>query len=142
MSEVYSVSSNTRMICFCMISFLVNMHYAFQDRENLYLAMDFMLGGDLRYHIGRMRRFSEETTSSYYFVKSSEFFVACIFVCLEYLHNNSIIHRDIKPENLVLDDKGYVRITDLGIARAYKSENSQDTSGTPGYMGLHYFVNF
>jgi serum/glucocorticoid-regulated kinase 2 len=43
--------------------FLVNMHYAFQDRENLFLAMDYMSGGDLRYHIGRMRRFNEETTS-------------------------------------------------------------------------------
>jgi serum/glucocorticoid-regulated kinase 2 len=54
-----------------------------------------------------------------------EFFVACIFLGLEYLHNNNIIHRDIKPENLVLDDKGtqviiilgYVCLTDLGIAR-------------------------
>ncbi len=56
-----------------------------------------MPGGDLRYHIGKMRRFSEEQT---------KFFVACILLGLEYLHNNNIIHRDIKPENLVLDDKG------------------------------------
>lgn len=42
---------------------------------------------------------------------------------LEYLHNNNIIHRDIKPENLVLDSKGYVRITDLGIARLWKPDN-------------------
>jgi serine/threonine protein kinase len=47
---------------------------------------------------------------------------------------NNIIHRDLKPENLVLDDKGYVRLTDLGIARVWKAENSADTSGTPGYM--------
>ena len=53
---------------------------------------------------------------------------------LEYLHNNKIIHRDIKPENLVLDSRGYVRITDLGIARIKKISNSCDTSGTPGYM--------
>lgn len=62
------------------------------------------------------------------------FFVACIFESLEHLHNNNIIHRDLKPENLVLDDKGYVRLTDLGVARILKSENSCDTSGTPGYM--------
>lgn len=36
---------------------------AFQDRENLYLVMDLMTGGDLRYHIGRQRRFSEVQTS-------------------------------------------------------------------------------
>jgi serine/threonine protein kinase len=34
----------------------------------------------------------------------------------------------------VLDYLGYARITDLGIARKYKEENENDTSGTPGYM--------
>ncbi len=54
---------------------------------------------------------------------------------LENIHNKNIIHRDIKPENLVLDDEGYLRITDFGIARVWRPDNSQDTSGTPGYMG-------
>lgn len=61
--------------------------------------------------------------------------MACIFIGLEYLHRNNIIHRDIKPENLVLEEDGYVRITDLGIARTWKLDNQNDTSGTPGYMG-------
>lgn len=34
----------------------------------------------------------------------------------------------------MLDEKGYVRITDLGVARALRLNNSSDTSGTPGYM--------
>jgi len=66
---------------------------------------------------------------------------------LEYLHNNNIIHRDIKPENVVLDkrvilylNKGYARITDLGIARKVRADNSSDTSGTPGYMGKLIFI--
>ena len=45
--------------------------------------------------------------------------VACMIVGLEYMHNNGVIHRDIKPENLVMDNNGYVRITDLGIARIW-----------------------
>ena len=63
-----------------------------------------------------------------------EFFIACIILGLEDLQKNNIIHRDIKPENLVLDSRGYIRITDLGIARIHKTNNSCDTSGTPGYM--------
>ena len=101
------------------------MQYAFQDRENLYLVMDLLTGGDLRYHIARHRKFTEEQT---------KFFIACILVALEYIHGKSILHRDIKPENLVFDDKGYLRVTDFGIARIWNPENSKETSGTPGYM--------
>ncbi|KAM3146825.1 hypothetical protein pb186bvf_000979 [Paramecium bursaria] len=105
--------------------FLVNMQTAFQDRENLYLVMDLMLGGDLRYHICKQKRFTEQQT---------KFFIICILVALEYLHTNTVIHRDIKPENLVFDKNGYLRLTDLGIARIWKPDNENDTSGTPGYM--------
>lgn len=55
-------------------------------------------------------------------------------IALEYLHSNGILHRDIKPENLVFDSKGYLRVTDLGIARIWKEDNANETSGTPGYM--------
>jgi hypothetical protein len=41
------------------------MIYAFQDRENLYLVCDLMSGGDLRFHIGKKKRFTEEQTSNF-----------------------------------------------------------------------------
>ena len=87
--------------------------------------MDYLDGGDLRYHLGNKRYFNE---------KETKFFVANIVIGLQFLHKNKIIHRDIKPENLVLDSQGYLRITDLGISREFKQNNSNDTSGTPGYM--------
>ena len=60
--------------------------------------------------------------------------MACIIVGLEYIHSQKIIHRDIKPENLVLDENGYLRITDFGIAKSFSNNNAKETSGTPGYM--------
>ncbi len=45
-----------------------------------------------------------------------------------------VLHRDIKPENLVFDSNGYLKLTDLGVARVLKPDNSAETSGTPGYM--------
>ena len=105
--------------------FIINMHFAFQDKDNLFIVMDYLTGGDLRYHICKQKRFNEEQT---------KFFVACIILSLEYIHTNNILHRDLKPENLVLDDLSYVKLTDFGIAKIYKKENSKETSGTPGYM--------
>ena len=43
---------------------------------------------------------------------------------LNYLHSKNIIHRDLKPENIIFDKKGYCRVTDLGIARYWRAENS------------------
>ena len=43
--------------------FIVNMYYSFQDYDNLYLVMDLLNGGDLRYHISRHKKFTEEQTS-------------------------------------------------------------------------------
>lgn len=123
--SVTSVMNERKLLSSLKHPFLVNMNYAFQDRENLYLVMDLLNGGDLRYHISKHRKFSEEQT---------RFFIACLLLCLEYVHNKGVIHRDIKPENLVFDSNGYLRLTDFGIARIWNPENAKDTSGTPGYM--------
>lgn len=123
--SVNSVLSERKLLAMLKHPFIVNIQYAFQDFESLYLVMDLMPGGDLRYHLAKNKVFSEETT---------KFFIACIVTSLEYLHVNSVIHRDIKPENLVFDSRGYLRLTDFGIAQIIRPGNSEDTSGTPGYM--------
>ena len=120
-----SINSERELLSKLHNPFIVNMHYAFQDSENLYLVMDLMPGGDLRFHISRHKKFSEEQT---------RFFICGITIALEYIHSNNVIHRDIKPENLVLDENGYVRLTDFGIAKENMPDNKSETSGTPGYM--------
>jgi len=123
--SIKSINSERELLSKLHHSFIVNMHYAFQDNENLYLVMDLLTGGDLRFHISRHKRFSEEQT---------RFFICGIIFALEYIHSHNIIHRDIKPENLVLDENGYIRLTDFGIAKENMPDNSSETSGTPGYM--------
>jgi len=111
---------------------------AFQDQDNLYLVIDLMTGGDLRYHLSRRTTFTENESSILIFIQMFngflEFFICSLLIILEYLHSNGIMHRDIKPENLLLDSKGYLRVTDLGISTVWTPDNGNDTSGTPGYM--------
>lgn len=62
--SVKSVMNERQILTQLNNPFIVNMYYAFQDRENIYLVMDMLSGGDLRYHICRYRRFTEEQTSN------------------------------------------------------------------------------
>ena len=59
---------------------------------------------------------------------------ACLILALEYIHKNKFLHRDVKPENIVFDERGFLRLTDFGIARKENPNNEKETSGTPGYM--------
>jgi serum/glucocorticoid-regulated kinase 2 len=123
--SVPSIMNERRLLGILKHPLIVNLHFAFQDMNNLFLVVDLMSGGDFRFYMIRKPDFDEGQL---------RFFAACLLSGFEYLHTNNIVHRDIKPENLVLDQKGYVHITDFGIARMTNSDNSNVTSGTPGYM--------
>lgn len=129
--SVQSIMNERYLLSTLSSPFIVNMHYAFQDRDTLYLVLDLLEGGDLGIILVQINFHNCKQVLVCLFL---EFLISCIILGLEYLHENKIIHRDIKPQNLVLDSRGYVRITDLGIARIKKTSNSSDTSGTPGYM--------
>lgn len=107
--------------------FIVNMHFSFQDYDNLYLIMDYLSGGDLRFHLSHRK-------SSLFTEAQTKFFLSNIIISLEYIHSKKIIHRDVKPENLLLDINGYLRLTDFGIAVYSNKENSQESNGTEGYV--------
>ena len=105
---------------------LSNMNYAFQTEEFLYIIMDYLPGGDLRYHLSKRKKYNQ---------KEIKFLISNIILSLKYLHSKHIIHRDIKPENLVFDVNGYIHLTDLGISSKYYKGNSLiNSSGTPSYM--------
>lgn len=55
--SINSVMNEKELLSQLRHPFIANMSYAFQDREKLYLIMDLLVGGDLRYHMGCRRRF-------------------------------------------------------------------------------------
>ncbi|ORZ18627.1 kinase-like domain-containing protein [Absidia repens] len=84
-----------------------NLRYAFQDEHNLYMAMDLMLGGDLRRCIDQNGPLPENLT---------RFWMTELICAVKYLHSKGIMHRDIKPENLLLHSDGHLHLTDFNIA--------------------------
>ncbi|XP_029419367.1 serine/threonine-protein kinase 32B isoform X2 [Nannospalax galili] len=75
--------------------FLVNLWYSFQDEEDMFMVVDLLLGGDLRYHLQQNVHFTEGAVKLY---------ICELALALEYLQRYHIIHRDIKPDNILLDE--------------------------------------
>lgn len=109
--------------------FIVNMKCSFQDFSFLYLVMDLLTGGDLRYHL------DESNIYNIFFEEHQiKFLTSNLILATEYIHSKKIIHCDIKPENIIFDRKGYAHITDFGIARTSYEVSQNEFNGTPGYM--------
>ncbi|KAF9309359.1 hypothetical protein BGZ91_007451, partial [Linnemannia elongata] len=112
-------------------AFVVNMRFAFQDDEYMYMCMDLMMGGDLRFHMNR-RAFGEDVV---------RFWIAELCSAVSHLHSLGIVHRDIKPDNVLLDEKGHAHLTDFNIGCKLTPEKPILTSqsGTVAYMAPEVF---
>lgn len=86
---------------------LVKLLYAFQDPESLYLAMEFVPGGDFRTLLINTR-----------VLKSghARFYISEMFCAVNALHELGYTHRDLKPENFLIDATGHIKLTDFGLA--------------------------
>lgn len=115
--------------------FQVNLWFAFQDEEDIFLVVDLLLGGDLRYHTTLQQQvvFTERHVKLY---------VCEIGLALGYLRQHKIIHRDVKPDNILLDEEGHVHITDFNVAVQLSQDNDVVTSlaGTKPYMAPEIFA--
>ena len=76
--SIESVMKELELMCKIDSDFIVNVHWAFHDNEYLYLVMDLMEGGDLRFHHSRIRKFMPDQT---------QFFVACLVEALGAIHD-------------------------------------------------------
>ncbi|XP_052443288.1 serine/threonine-protein kinase 32B [Carassius gibelio] len=111
--------------------FLVNFWYSFQDEEDMFMVVDLLLGGDLRYHLQQNVHFTESTVKHY---------MCEIALALHYLCNKRIIHRDIKPDNILLDEHGHAHLTDFNIAAIVKEDlKATSIAGTKPYMAPELF---
>ncbi|KAG0344939.1 hypothetical protein BG005_001566 [Podila minutissima] len=112
-------------------AFVANMRFAFQDDEYMYMCMDLMMGGDLRFHLNR-KVFGEDVV---------RFWIAEICSAVAHLHSLGIVHRDIKPDNVLLDEKGHAHLTDFNIGCKLTPEKPYLTSqsGTVAYMAPEVF---
>jgi len=88
--------------------FLVNLIYAFQTEDKLYMVLDYMGGGELFFWLKKHRRFTESRAC----LMGAE-----ITLALGALHASNIIYRDLKPENILVDLEGHVRLTDFGLSK-------------------------
>ncbi|KAI9471354.1 hypothetical protein LPJ78_004532 [Coemansia sp. RSA 989] len=106
--------------------FIVNLRFSFQDDSAMFMAMDLMIGGDLRFHIMR-RRFFEGVI---------KFWIAELACAVHHLHAiHHIVHRDIKPDNILMDSEGHVALTDFNIAtRIVDRVPHYAVAGTANYM--------
>ena len=55
--SVQSIINERKYLEMLNYPFLINMHYAFESEDSLYIVMDFLSGGDLRYHLCKRLRF-------------------------------------------------------------------------------------
>ncbi|NXT33266.1 CTRO kinase, partial [Pelecanoides urinatrix] len=105
------------------------LQYAFQDRKNLYLVMEYQPGGDL---LSLLNRYEDQLGES-----MVQFYLAELVLAIHSVHQMGYVHRDIKPENVLIDRTGHIKLVDFGSAAKMtvnKTVNAKLPVGTPDYM--------
>ncbi|MDG1479216.1 MAG: protein kinase [Myxococcota bacterium] len=88
-----------------------------------YLAMEWISGGTLRPHLGRLPW------------KQIRSLLISLLDALAHAHARGVIHRDIKPGNVLMRANGQVVLSDFGLAQAVEQRWGGDAvlAGTPTY---------
>uniref|UniRef100_A0A8C4XKT7 Citron Rho-interacting kinase n=1 Tax=Falco tinnunculus TaxID=100819 RepID=A0A8C4XKT7_FALTI len=105
------------------------LQYAFQDKKNLYLVMEYHPGGDL---LSLLNRYGDQLDES-----MVQFYLAELILAIHSVHQMGYVHRDIKPENVLIDRTGHIKLGDFGSAAKMtvnKTANAKLPVGTPDYI--------
>ncbi|KAH1294949.1 hypothetical protein KXW98_007141 [Aspergillus fumigatus] len=107
LDEIRHILTERDILTAAKSEWLVKLLYAFQDDEQIYLAMEYVPGGDFRTLLNNTGVLHN---------RHARFYIAEMFSCIDALHALGYIHRDLKPENFLIDSTGHVKLTDFGLA--------------------------
>ncbi|KAF2635032.1 kinase-like protein [Massarina eburnea CBS 473.64] len=107
LDEVRHVLTERDILTSAQSEWLVRLLYAFQDEKSIYLAMEYVPGGDFRTLLNNTGVLHN---------RHARFYIAEMVSCVDALHQLGYIHRDLKPENFLIDSTGHVKLTDFGLA--------------------------
>ncbi|KAK0749514.1 serine/threonine-protein kinase sid2 [Schizothecium vesticola] len=110
LDEVRHVLTERDILTTAKSDWLVRLLYSFQDDKNIYLAMEYVPGGDFRTLLNNTGVLSN---------RHARFYIAEMFCSVDALHQLGYIHRDLKPENFLVDSTGHVKLTDFGLAAGF-----------------------
>ena len=109
------------------------------DADTHFIVMEFIEGKDLNNIVKQEGRLPLELACNY---------VAQAAEGLAHAHTANLIHRDVKPANLLVDQKGVVKILDLGLAlfsdddkASLTVEHKENVLGTADYLAPEQAVN-
>ncbi|KAK8895129.1 Microtubule-associated serine/threonine-protein kinase 2 [Tritrichomonas musculus] len=106
--------------------YMVNFYYSFIKKNNLYLVMEYLPGGDIYSLLQSIGSLPEDSVRVY---------IVQVVKALQFLRENQIIHRDLKPDNILVDSNGFLRLTDFGLSLCGINGFQMSTRvGTPDYM--------
>jgi len=118
------VCNEKALLSECSHPFILSLIRTFQDRDSLYMLLEFVQGGELFSIMQRKFRFPMYPTF---------FYSACLVDVFEHLHGRHIVYRDLKPENVLIDRTGYLKLADFGFAKRIM-DKSFTLCGTPEYL--------
>ena len=114
--------------------FLPILYATYNDPTNLYMLQELVPGGDF-WSILYDSDSLDTTRFGGINLSSASFYAANVLGGLTYLHERGVAYRNLKPENIVMDQRGYLKLTDFSYAkRLVGSETTTTICGNPEYM--------